>query len=60
MANPLTPGTFDQDRERRTDEPPPALSPSEFARLWLAEVPKVVARHQEERFQVRQRLGLIS
>ena len=58
MANPLTPGTPIQ--ERRAEDAVPGLSPSEFARLWLQEVPKVVARHQEERLQVRQALGLTS
>ena len=58
MANPLTPGTPNQ--ERRLEDPAQGLSPTEFARLWLQEVPKVVARHQEERLQVRQALGLTS
>lgn len=56
MANPLTPGTLNQDR--KADEPAPAIPPAEFARLWLQEVPKIVARHQEERQQVRRNLGL--
>lgn len=56
MANPLTPAT--PRLERSAEEPGPVLSPAEFARLWLAEVPKVVARHQEERQRVRLSLGL--
>jgi hypothetical protein len=58
MANPLTPTTLNQDR--RSDEASPALPPAEFTRLWLQEVPKVVARHQEERLLVQRELGLLS
>ncbi len=57
MANPLTPHTPALDR--KAEEPAQALPPSEFARLWLMEVPKVVARHQEERLRVRRELGFI-
>lgn len=57
MANPLTPPTPVPDR--RAEEPAQALPPAEFARLWLLEVPKVVARHQEERLRVRRELGFI-
>lgn len=32
----------------------------QFAKLWNAEVPKVVERHEAERLQVRRSLGLIS
>lgn len=32
----------------------------ELARLWLEEVPKVVARNEEERRQIRIRLGLLT
>ena len=31
----------------------------DFARLWQAEVPKIVERHEAERLQVRRILGLI-
>lgn len=56
MANPLTLGHAPPDG--RQDEHCPVLPPTEFARIWLVEVPKVVARHQEERLHVRRELGL--
>lgn len=56
MSNPLTPAT--PDPERRAGELPERLHPRDFATLWQREVPKVVARHQEERQRVRLALGL--
>lgn len=37
----------------------PALAGGGLVRLWQTEVPKVVQRHEAERLQVRQALGLV-
>ena len=57
MSNPLTPATCNEEGWAR--DVPEALNPQDFARLWQREVPKVVARHQEERLRVRKGLGLV-
>lgn len=51
----INPRTADSDSPT---SPRIRLVQGEFARIWLAEVPKVVARHEEERRTLRQCLGL--
>lgn len=40
------------------DAPKPTISSSDFLRLWMEEVPKVVEAHKEHHRQVRENLGL--
>ncbi len=38
--------------------PKPTISSSDFLKLWMEEVPKVVQAHKEHHRQVREALGL--
>ena len=38
--------------------PKPTISSSDFQKLWMEEVPKVVEAHKEQHRQVRENLGL--
>ncbi len=40
------------------DAPKPTISSSDFLKLWMEEVPKVVEAHKEHHRQVRENLGL--
>ena len=40
------------------DAPKPTISSSDFLKLWMEEVPKVVQAHKEHHKQVREALGL--